>query len=182
MALDELSLEGRVALVTGANHGIGAATAVALAQRGADVVVTYLRSEMSDRGDDYQRARALDGSSTASAVEVMGRRCVAIEADLADPVVPSHLFDVAEDRLGPVSVLVHNASGWRPDSFADGAVDAVGRTTLPVTRASIDGPYEVEHACRRIADGRVHPATSAAWRLVGSDRDAHLGRWARLSG
>jgi 3-oxoacyl-[acyl-carrier protein] reductase len=170
----QLPLEGRVALVTGANHGIGAATAVALAERGADVVVTYLRSELSDPGDEYQRARAMDGSSAAAAVGLAGRRSVVIEADLADPAVPSHLFDVAEDRLGPVSVLVHNASGWRPDSFADGAVDAVGRTTVPVTRASIDGPFDVDaragallmaefierHRRRRASWGRIVTLTS----------------------
>ncbi len=141
---DPSSLRDRVALVTGANHGIGAATAVALAARGADVVVTYLRSGDPGRDDDYQRPRRADGSSTAAAVEALGRRCLTVEADLAVSSTPGLLFDRAEAGLGPVSVLVHNASGWRMDSFADGGADAIGRDNRPVTPETIDAQLHVD--------------------------------------
>ncbi len=141
-------LEGRVALVTGANHGIGAATALALAGRGADVVVTYLAGEGdgadSDAADDYDRQRAQDGSGVQAAVEAMGRRCVRVEADLRDPGVPTRLFEAAEEHLGPVSVLVHNASGWSKDSFASGGTDAAGRANTGLTPETIQGQWEVD--------------------------------------
>ncbi|MEO1062080.1 MAG: SDR family oxidoreductase [Actinomycetota bacterium] len=138
----EQTLDGRIALVTGANHGIGAAAAIALAERGADVVITHLRGPDGD--SEYDRARAADGSATVAAVEAVGRRCCSVEADLSDPETPTLLYDRAEAELGPVSVLVHNASAWRKDSFADGGVDAIGRPNHAVTAASVDVQLHVD--------------------------------------
>ena len=137
-------LARRVALVTGANHGIGAATAVELAELGADVAITYLRTGEPDRADDYNTARAADGSLTEARVGAAGRRAQVIEADLSDPEVPARLFDQIEADLGPVSVLVHNASGWRKDSFAPTRADAVGRTSRMVDIDSIDAQLHVD--------------------------------------
>lgn len=132
----------RVAIVTGANHGIGAATAAALAGHGVDVLVTYLRLAGGD--DAYGRQRAQDGSTTAARVTAAGFRCVAIEADLADPDTPERLFDAAEAELGPVEILVHNASAWQKDSFAGETVDIVGRRNPPVTTGSATAQFEVD--------------------------------------
>lgn len=137
-------LARQVALVTGANHGIGAATAVELAGLGADVAITYLRTGDPDRSDDYNTARAADGSETRAQVEAVGRRALAVEADLSDSAVPARLFDQIEADLGPVSILVHNASGWRKDSFAPSRSDVVGRTSQMVDVASIDGQMQVD--------------------------------------
>lgn len=143
-------LTGRTAIVTGANHGIGAATAEALAARGADVLVTYYR-DLTDGGDpagevstEYRAARAADGTATAAAVAAHGRRCHTSEIDLTDVDAPRRLFDEAERLLGPVSVLVHNASGWAKDSFAPHATDAVGRRAPPVTADAIDRQMGVD--------------------------------------
>ncbi|HWA15449.1 MAG TPA: SDR family oxidoreductase [Gemmatimonadales bacterium] len=111
-------LEGRVALVSGAGHGIGAATAAELARLGAAVALT-------DRpGRD---------------LEPLGPRSFAVEADLTDPASPRHIFDAAEAALGPVEILVNNASAGGHDSFVDGGADAVGRTA-PLLSASTVGP------------------------------------------
>jgi 3-oxoacyl-[acyl-carrier protein] reductase len=142
--MDKMPLSGRTALVTGANHGIGAATAVALAERGADVAITFLRTTGAGGTDAYASARAADGSATSTAVEARGVRCHRIEADLADPETPRSLFDEVEAELGPVSVLVHNASGWCKDSYAPATPDAVGRLGEMVNVESIDAQLHVD--------------------------------------
>lgn len=114
-------LAGRVALVSGANHGIGAATAAELARLGADIAVAYLAYTPADhdpsRPDAYSAAREQGPDTTLAAVEAHGRRAWAVEANLSDPAAPALIFDAAEASLGPVSILVNNASGWRKDSF-----------------------------------------------------------------
>lgn len=92
---------GHTAIVTGANHGIGAATAVALAQRGAAVLCTYLRvADPADPGipQAYRDHRAQDAETVASAIRAEGGRALAVEADLSDPATPAWLFDTAEER------------------------------------------------------------------------------------
>jgi 3-oxoacyl-[acyl-carrier protein] reductase len=126
------ALAGRTALVTGANHGIGAATAVALARLGADVGVTYLRlDDDSDLGTppEYAHQRRATADAVVAEIRAAGTRAFAIEADLSDPETPRHVFDAVEGALGPVSILVNNASGWRLDTFIADAHDRFGRAT-----------------------------------------------------
>ncbi len=140
-------LEGRVALVTGANHGIGAATGRALAKRGALVLLAYLRLE-PDPADgtpvSYGEHRARRGEEVAREIEAAGDRAVALEADLADPAVPAALFDAAERDLGPVEILVHNASGWLADSFAGEKHGPLDRRLRPVSAATFDRQFAVD--------------------------------------
>ncbi|MGO9873939.1 MAG: SDR family NAD(P)-dependent oxidoreductase [Acidimicrobiia bacterium] len=149
MGVDPLPcLAGRTALITGANHGIGAATAVALARLGADVAITYLRLDVADddsgRPDDYARQRAQNADAVVEAVESAGTRGFAIEADLADPALASRLFDEVEREMGPVSILVNNASGWRRDTFAPATGDRFGRVTEVVSAAAFDAQFLVD--------------------------------------
>ena len=123
-----------VAIVTGGNHGIGAATAAALRAAGHDVLVSYLRL---DEDDDPGRPAAY-GEQRRLAVED------GVEADLADPATPARIFDEAEARFGPVSILVNNASGWRKDTFGPDAADHLGRANSPVTAESIDAQLLVD--------------------------------------
>jgi len=111
-----------VAIVTGANHGIGAATARALAAVGARVVVTYLRTRTaaSDLPETYVAQRAGDATAVVQAIRAIGGVAEAIEADLRDPETPRAVFDAAEAAFGPVEILVNNASGWVGDSFRSG--------------------------------------------------------------
>lgn len=159
-------LAGRVALVTGANHGIGAATAVALARRGADVAVTYLRTGDPHSVEDYDTARRADATAVVAAVEAGGRRATAIEADLSDAAAPERVLDDVETALGRVEVLVHNASGWRKDSFSAGGLDAVGRPGAPITAESIDAQLHVDARAGALLMARMidrHRAAGADW-------------------
>lgn len=159
-------LAGRVALVTGANHGIGAATAVALAQRGADVAVTYLRVGDPELSDEYNVVRSGDAGAVREAIEAKGRRCVAIEADLTDPDTPALLFEKTVERLGEVDVLVHNASGWAKDSYAPTQPDAVGRFADMVTTTTIDAQLHVDARAGALLMAEFiqrHRARAAEW-------------------
>lgn len=138
-------LSAHVALVTGANHGIGAATARTLSACGARVLITYFRA--SDAADaempePYRQHRASDAGHALAAIQAAGGQAIAHEADLTDPATAARLFDVAEEKLGPVDILVNNASGWLADTFTAHARDQFGRglCACPQRRSSGSSP------------------------------------------
>jgi 3-oxoacyl-[acyl-carrier protein] reductase len=138
---------GHVAVVTGANHGIGAATAVALAARGASVLITYLRLEDApDPGtpETYRRNRAKDATAVLEAIAAFGGVARAVEADLSDPATPAALFDDAERELGAVDILVNNATGWLADSFKLPERDRFGRQLRPLSAETFDRQFAVD--------------------------------------
>ncbi|MFI6934344.1 SDR family oxidoreductase [Streptomyces sp. NPDC050287] len=94
-------MAGSVTVVTGGSRGIGAATCLRLAADGHDVVVGYVR--------DAGAAEAV-----AEGVRKAGRRSVAVRVDTAVETDVERLFDVAEERLGPVTGLVNNAAVTGP--------------------------------------------------------------------
>jgi 3-oxoacyl-[acyl-carrier protein] reductase len=100
MAEHDLPLAGKVALVTGSSQGIGRATALRLAQSGADIIINY-------------RSNAGAAEDVRSRVEAMGRRCVAIQADVSQEEEVTRLFAEASSGLGSVSILVNNAGTTR---------------------------------------------------------------------
>lgn len=106
MITDRLRLDGRTAIVTGASRGIGAATALALAESGADLVVSA--------------RNAGDLSELASKVETStGRRVVALPADLSDLDALPPLVEAAQSEFGRIDVVVNNVGGTMPRPFLD---------------------------------------------------------------
>lgn len=167
-------LTGHVALVTGANHGIGAATARTLAACGAGVLLSYLRFEdLEDAGtpDAYQQQRAASAEAAVNTIEASGGTAVAVEADLTDPEMTVNLFDVAERSLGPVDILVNNASGWVADTFKPEESDRLGRSFVPLSASSFDRVFGVDArgAALLIAEfAKRHIRRDASWgRIVG---------------
>jgi 3-oxoacyl-[acyl-carrier protein] reductase len=160
----------RVALVTGANHGIGAAIAVALARSHTDVAVSFLRLPLAHddagRPPEYRRLRSRDGTDTVTRIEAEGARAIAIEADLAELSTPRYLFDEVEETLGPVSILINNASYWRKDTFVPDRGDRFDRDTEIVSAATFTAQFDVDARAGALLIAELasrHRARGAAW-------------------
>ena len=89
-------IAGKVAVVTGSSTGIGRATALALAERGAKVVVNYARSKD-------------DADETLAGVRSRGAEGISVQADVTDEAAVVAMLDQARRDLGPIQILVNNA-------------------------------------------------------------------------
>lgn len=92
----DLNLKGRIALVTGGESGIGAACVAALAAAGADVGVIYYKDEEA-------------GKASAAVATGLGRRAVAVRADVSNDKDIEHAFDAVEKAIGIPDILVNSA-------------------------------------------------------------------------
>ncbi len=100
------TLTDKIALVTGASRGIGRAIAIGLAEAGADVAVNY-------------RSHEEDAWYTCNRIETLGRRAVAVQADVSVAGDVARLIATVETVLGPVSILVNNAGVTRPQPLQE---------------------------------------------------------------
>lgn len=146
-------LSGKRALVTGGSRGIGAAIALALAEKGADVAVTYERS--ADRAADVVRG-----------IEAKGRRGFAIQADSADPAAIKRSVDEAATVLGGLDILVNNAAIALYDAIADFKIENIDALLAVNVRAPV---LAAQAAIPHLgAGGRIISIGSAgAERIVG---------------
>jgi len=99
-------LDGRVALVTGASRGFGRAIALAFGREGADVIVNY-------------HASAAAAAEVVATLEKLGRRAIAVRADVGDERDVGALVDAVLARFGRLDVLVNNAGIMDRGMFAD---------------------------------------------------------------
>ncbi len=102
--MDDLTLSGRVAVVTGGSRGIGRAIAVALAERGAAVAICY-------------RERADAGQETAALVRAQNVRAFAGQCDVSNEASVGEFFTRVRAELGPIDILVNNAAIVRDGLF-----------------------------------------------------------------
>jgi 3-oxoacyl-[acyl-carrier protein] reductase len=152
MTMQELA--GKRALVTGGSRGIGAAIAAALADKGADVAITYERSA--------ERA-----AEVAGAIESKGRKAVAIQADSADPAAIQRSVDESAAVLGGLDILVMNAGIARYNTIADFTVEDIDA----LLAVNVRGPVLTAKAAipHLKAGGRIITIGSAgADRIVGT--------------
>jgi NAD(P)-dependent dehydrogenase (short-subunit alcohol dehydrogenase family) len=147
-------LEGKTALITGGDSGIGRAVAVLFAREGADVAITFLAAEQSD-ADETRRA-----------VEQTGRRCLLLAGDLTDAGFCQHVVERTVAEFGKLDILVSNAAHQNRkkslDEVSDDEFDRTFKTNIyayfRVVRAAL--PY--------LKAGASIIATSSITGLIGN--------------
>jgi 7-alpha-hydroxysteroid dehydrogenase len=149
--LERFRLDGKVALVTGAGRGIGRASAIGLAEAGADVVVSA--------------RTAAQVEEVAERIRSLGRRAEAVPFDVMELERLAELVEVAQDRMGGLDLLVNNAGGSAPRAFLDTSVRSFEKaftfnvtTAFELTRVAV--PAMLERG-----GGAVVNISSAAGRL-----------------
>ncbi|MEE2054820.1 SDR family oxidoreductase, partial [Nocardiopsis tropica] len=147
-------LEGKRALITGGDSGIGRAVAVAFAKEGADVVFGYLSEDA-------------DAQHTVGLVQEQGRKAVGIRGDLADESFCSHLVGRAVEELGGIDILVEHAATQSPvEQFTDLTTEQL-RRTFDVNVMGVF--WTVREALEHIPDGGSIIITGSINGLRGND-------------
>lgn len=144
----ELRVDGKVALITGADSGIGQGIAVRLAEAGADLTICYY----TDRAGAEQ---------TAAACQQFGRRTLIVQGDVGDPERAEYIFQQHDETFGQIDILVNNAGMFANVAIVDLPVSDFER----VIRTNVFGPFLfIQQAARRMiargAGGRIINITS----------------------
>jgi NAD(P)-dependent dehydrogenase (short-subunit alcohol dehydrogenase family) len=146
-------LEGRRALVTGGDSGIGRAVALLFAREGADVAINYLAEEQSD-AEETQRA-----------VEAEGRRCVLLPGDLSEATFCARLVEQAVEELGGLDILVSNAAHQNRKQIDELTLEELDRTFRTNVYAYV---LLVKAAVPHLGPGSSIIATSSETGFAGS--------------
>ena len=157
-----MSLNGKVALVTGSGRNIGRATALELARRGADVAVNA-------------RTNRAEAESVASEARDLGVRAVAIVSDVADAVQVERMVSEAAAQLGPIDILVNNAGLRKVASIGEISVEE----WREVVGVNMDGPF---FTCKAVVPGMIDAsACRKGWgRIINVSGLKRLQRPSRL--
>jgi 3-oxoacyl-[acyl-carrier protein] reductase len=150
-------LKNKVVLISGANHGIGAAAAEAFAAQGTKVFITYYRgacqyskdelieAERSGVGGDklYRAMQQKSADSLVEKIKSSGGITFAYETDLSEPKNIPNLFDICEKELGPVDILVNNHTYCVLETFDPSLVSSDGGGINLTSAAGIDKHHAV---------------------------------------
>ncbi|MFC1618329.1 SDR family NAD(P)-dependent oxidoreductase [Candidatus Neomarinimicrobiota bacterium] len=197
-------LEHKVVLITGANHGIGSASARAFAKQGAKVFIAYFREpcEYSEEeltmaveagvgGDKYFRAKQQQTADpVVEDIQSKGGISCAYEADLANTENIPKLFDVCEKELGPVDILVNNHTydvleTFDPELASDNYQWFNEYSVQLISKATIDASFAVNtraYALLMLEYLRRYLHRGAKWgRIINLSTDAAHAHVANVS-
>lgn len=175
--LDRFAVTDQVAVVTGAGRGIGAATAVAFAEAGADVVVSSRTASQLE--------------AVAERIRAAGRRALVVPADLSDTDAVAGLAQAAYDEFGRLDTVVNNVGGTIPNAFLDTDVayleeafhfnvstaHALSRAAVPLMLKG--DPAEAQKSIVNISS-MMGRASGRGYLAYGTAKAA-LAHWARLA-
>jgi 7-alpha-hydroxysteroid dehydrogenase len=175
MILDRFSVTDQVAVITGAGRGIGAATALAYAEAGADVVISARHADQLEQ--------------VAEQVRAVGRRALVVPADLSDTDAAAGLAQAAYDEFGRLDTIVNNVGGTIPNAFLDTDVayleesfrfnvstaHALSRAAVPLMLRSEDGQQSI------ITISSMLGRTAGRGYLAYGTAKAALAHWTRLA-
>jgi 3-oxoacyl-[acyl-carrier protein] reductase len=131
--MEQGDLAGKAAIVTGSATGIGAAVAIGLARRGADVVVNYTKSET-------------EAKEVAAAVEAAGARVRLVQGDVAQDADCARLAAAAMEAFGRIDMLVNNAGTTKFMDHAD--LDGLSAEDFQnIYAVNVIGPFQMIRAC-----------------------------------
>ncbi len=148
-------LEGRVALITGGDSGIGRAVAIAFAKEGADVAISYLNEHD-------------DAEETARRVRDLGRRCECLPGDIGDSGWCATLVKETVSRLGKLDILINNAAEQHPQaSLAEISDEQLERTFRTNVFAQF---YLTRAALPHLGKGAAIVNTSSVTAYRGNDQ------------
>jgi 7-alpha-hydroxysteroid dehydrogenase len=181
--LDRFLLTDHVAVVTGAGRGIGAATAIALAEAGADVVISARTEDQLEK--------------VAVRIRATGRRALVVPANLAHTDAVAGLAQAGYDEFGRLDVVINNVGGTIPNAFLDTDVayldeafhfnvstaHALTRAAVPLMLASLGDPDDPDDQRQKsvVSISSTMGRTAGRGYLAYGTAKAALAHWSRLA-